>query len=162
MGAESWARKPERGQRQAWSACGPATDRRSTTRDRAFALGLVGLVWTGATSFDDYFRGAASQPPNSGFFPGVDNIILAAAGWGMLGFAALLIGTVLTYLRHAHGRKTVRTVCWSMLVVTTLFHLATLITETQAAVWPSLDSAVRGRLLGMPGLHQANDRGRCF
>ena len=114
----------------------------------AAICGFAGLLWC----LSNLFRGLAPMSWGvaaalySSLFPSFRNASVLNCAAGVIGNAALLVGTCLTFIRHCNGAKVVRVSCYCMLLLSLLLFTAAYFSITAGDAWRNLNASTQASI----------------
>jgi hypothetical protein len=115
----------------------------------ATIFGLVGLIWSGYAAFSALTTDPAGiQAALYRSFPGYQQAALMGSSLAFTGNAALLVGALMSFLYHPHGRTVVRVTSGIMIAAIVLQTVVTINLIVASTTWGSLDGASRSSFMG--------------
>lgn len=112
-------------------------------------LGFIGVLWDIAAIFKNlYSQPTGVEADLYQAFPALQIITHFSPFLSITGNSALLIGTLMAFLRHPNGYKTVRITSYCMLLAVLGIFVASYFAVASAVPWRMLDPITKGGLIG--------------
>jgi len=112
-------------------------------------LGFIGVVWDIAAIFENlYSQPTGVEADLYQAFPALQIIAHFSPFLSIAGNSALLIGTLMAFLRHPNGCMTVRITAYCMLLAVLGIFVASYFAVAAAVPWHMLDPITKGGLIG--------------
>ena len=134
----------------------PCTPQLTSSHDKPIAgiivgmvFGVIGLLWTCAVLFQNLY----GTPNNIQItliqtFPSLQVKTNIGLLLGMLGNTVLIIGALMSHMRHPKGPQTIRVTAYSMMASAVLLSVISYFAVTGADAWEALDGQIKGTLIG--------------